>query len=294
MPAPQQPPERRPRQPQLPPHAELAFLARQPDEAIDLAGGALAISRLFQPELAVADGLRELEALAAAARLRVPEDAELLDRVAELNAFLFDELGFSGNQEDFYDPRNSFLDQVLARRLGIPITLSLIYVEVAGRIGVPAFGVGFPAHFLVRVGRGRTALMLDTYAGGVALPEEELDRRLADVYGEGIFTIRSNPSLLRPAGKREILVRMLRNLSGIYRGRGDSAHLLDALSALLTLAPDASDELRERGLLYRDLGYAPAALTDLRRFSEVSDDAEQIATVESIIDDLEQRPIKLH
>jgi regulator of sirC expression with transglutaminase-like and TPR domain len=294
MPARQQPPAQRSAKPQPAPEAQLAFLARQPDDAIDLAAGALAISRLFQPDLAVADGLGELEALAAAARLRVPEDAELLERVAELNAFLFDELGFSGNHEDFYDPRNCFLDQVLARRLGIPITLALVYVEVAGRIGVPAFGVGFPAHFLVRVGRGKTALMLDAYAGGVALPEDELDRRLADVYGEGMFTIRSNPSLLRPAGKREILVRMLRNLIGIYRGRADSAHLLDGLSALLTLAPDLPDERMERGLLYRDLGYTPAALDDLRRFSEVSDDAEQIAAMAPIIEELEQRPVKLH
>jgi len=290
----QQPSEQHSRQSRVSPLNQLALLARQPDDAIDLAGGALAISRLFQPELAISDGLGELDGLAAAARLRVPEEGGLFERVAELNAFLFDELGFSGNHEDFYDPRNSFIDQVLARRLGIPITLSLIYVEVAGRIGVPAFGVGFPAHFLVRVGRGKTALMLDTYAGGVALPEEELDRRLADVYGEGIFTIRSNPSLLRPASKREILVRMLRNLSGIYRGRGDSAHLLDALCALLTLEPDAADELRERGLLYRDLGYAPAALADLRRFSEVSDDAEQIAAVAPVIEELETRPVKLH
>jgi len=293
MPAPQTP-EQRTAPAQLQPQALLARLARQPDDAIDLADGALAISRLFQPELAIADGSHELDALAAAARLRVPEDAELLDRVAELNAFIFDELGFTGNHEDFYDPRNSFLDQVLVRRLGIPLTLSLIYCEVAGRIGVPAFGVGFPAHFLVRVGRGKTALMLDAYAGGVALPEEELDRRLADVYGEGIFTIRSNPSLLRPAGKREILVRMLRNLIGIYRGRGDSAHVLDGLTALLTLAPDSPDELQERGLLYRDLGYAPAALADLRRFSEVSDEAEQIAAIVPVIEALEQRPIKLH
>lgn len=276
------------------PQAELARMAAQPDDAIDLAVGALAISRLFQPALAVADGRHELDALADAARARMPEDAELLDRVADLNAFLFDELGFSGNQDDFYDPRNSFLDQVLARRVGIPLTLSLIYVEVAARLGLPAFGVGFPAHFLVRVGRGETALMLDAYAGGVALPEDELDRRLADVYGEGMFTIRSNPSLLRPASKREILVRMLRNLIGIYRSRGDAAPLLDALNALLTLAPDMPDELQARGLLYRELGYAPAALVDLRRFSELSDDAEQIAAVAPMIAELESQPVRLH
>lgn len=272
----------------------LATLAELPDDAIDLPGAALTISRLFQPEVAVGHWLAELDALAAAARTRVPADAALLKQVAALNAFLFEELGFAGNDQDFYDPRNSFLDQVLERRLGIPITLAVVYVEVAARLGMPAFGVGFPTHFLVRVGRGQTALMLDAYAGGVALPESELDLRLADAFGTGVFTIRSNPSLLRPAGKREILVRMLRNLIGIYRDRGDQTNLLEALTAALTLAPDLPDALCERGLLYRDLGYTPAALTDLRRFVEASDDAEQIAAVTPIIEALAAQPVRLH
>jgi regulator of sirC expression with transglutaminase-like and TPR domain len=273
---------------------QLAALAGQPDDAIDVCAAALDLSCLFQQGHVADGGLRELELLTAAARARVPEDGQLLNRVAALNAFLFDELGFAGNHADFHDPRNSFLDRVLERRLGIPITLSVVYCEVAGRIGLPAYGVSFPAHFLVRVGRGATALMLDVYAGGVALSEQELDHRLADVYGEGVVTIRSHPSLLRPAGKREILVRMLRNLIGAYRARGDSANLLEALTAVLNLMPDLPEELLQRAQLYQDLGYAPAALADLRRFVEVSDDAEQIAAVTPIIDSLSQQPVKLH
>jgi regulator of sirC expression with transglutaminase-like and TPR domain len=126
------------------------------------------------------------------------------------------------------------------------------------------------------------------------LPEDELDRRLPDVFGEGALTIRSHPALLRPAGKREILVRMLRNLIGVYRARGDAANLLEALTAALNLEPDLPDELRQRGLLYRELGYAPAALADLRRFVEVADDAKQIASVASVIDALADAPLKLH
>ncbi len=277
-----------------PAHPQLESLASLTDEAIDLAAGALTISRLFQPWLPAERYLERLDDLAADAGRRVPDGAELLDRVAALNEFLFGEVGFAGNQADFYDPRNSFLDQVMERRLGIPISLALVYVEVASRLGLPAFGVGFPAHFLVRVGRGATALMLDVYAGGVSLAEEELDQRLAEVFGEGVFTVRANPSLLRPATKREILVRMLRNLVGVYRHRGDSANRLEALSAALTLAPDMAEELRERGLLYRDLGYAPAALADLHRFSELSDNAEDIASVADILRDLESRPMRLH
>jgi len=277
-------------------NAQQAFaqVARQPDDDIDLAAAALAVSGLFQQSLATSETLASLERLATEASTRVGPQADLFDKVRALNHFLFEEVGFAGNQDDFYDPRNSFLDQVLSRRLGIPITLSMLYIEVAARLGLPAYGVGFPGHFLVRIGRGDTALMLDAYAGGVALPESELDQRLADLYGQGTLSIRSHPALLRPATKREILVRMLRNLTGIYRDRDEHVNRLAALTASLTLAPDLPDELRERGMLYRDLDYAPAALGDLRRFVEVSDDAEQIAAVTQVIDELGGQPMRLH
>ncbi|MGB5831279.1 MAG: transglutaminase-like domain-containing protein [Thiohalocapsa sp.] len=273
---------------------QIAALANQSDDSIDLCAAALTISSLFQRDAEPETSIAQLDLLAAAARARVPEDTDLLRRVSALNDFLFEELGFTGNHDDFYDPRNSFLDQVLERRLGIPISLSLVYCELASRLGMPAYGVSFPAHFLVRVGRGATALVLDVYAGGVALPEEELDRRLADLYGEGAVTIRSRPSLLRPAGKREILVRMLRNLIGVYRARGDDANLLEALSAALNLTPDLPDELRQRGLLYRELGYAPAARADLHHFVKVSDNAEQIASVSEVIDAMATERVRLH
>lgn len=276
--------------------AQQAFaqLARQPDDGIDLTAGALAVSGLFQQDLSTAETINALDRLVAEAAARLPAGSDLFDKVRALNRFLFDELGFAGNQDDFYDPRNSFLDQVLRRRLGIPITLSVLYIEIAAKLGLPAYGVGFPGHFLVRIGRGDTTLILDAYSGGVALSEAELDRRLADLYGQGSLSIRSHPALLRPATKREILVRILRNLTLIYRDRAEPVNRLAALTASLTLEPDLPEELRERGLLYRDLDYAPAALGDLRRFIEVSDDAEQIAAVSQIIDELGGQPMRLH
>ena len=276
------------------PQRALAALGRCPDDAIDLGQAALAVSRLFQPQLDPAASLAELDLLAAAARRTIPSHDDLLARVQALNALLFDELGFAGARDDFDDPRNSFLDQVLRRRRGIPISLAVLYCEVARRLGLPARGVSFPAHFLVRVGRGDGVLVLDVYAGGIALPEAELDRRLAAVYGEGAVTIRANPSLLRPASRRETLVRMLRNLAGIYAGRNDDGSLLDALTGMLSLLPDLPDALHQRGLLLRKLGHVPAALADLRRFAEVSDDAEQIAAVAPVIDELSERPMRLH
>lgn len=272
----------------------LAKLADLPDSDIDLARSALLISQLFQLDLKIEPTLERLDFLTEMASARVSADVEPFEQVAALNRFLFDEIGFSGNQDDFYNPANSFLDQVLERRLGIPITLALVYVLIAQRLGIPAFGVGFPGHFLVRVGRGSTALMLDAYSNGLALSEEELDQRLADIYGDDALTVRSHPALLRPARKIEILQRMLRNLVGVYRSRHDQAKLLEALSALLALDPNDVDGLHERGKLYRDLGYLPAARTDLKRFSEVSDDAEQVAAVMKLLEDISTQPMRLH
>jgi regulator of sirC expression with transglutaminase-like and TPR domain len=269
-------------------------LAGLPDAAIDLPRGALLISALLQPGLDPELYLRRLESLSIAAVASVPRDAPLPARILALNRFLFDEEGFSGNLDDYYDPRNSFLDQVLERRTGIPITLSLLFVEVARQVGIPAFGVGFPGHFLVRVGKGGSTLVLDPFARGRSLGEEELDRRLADVYGEGALTIRTNPAVLRAATRREILVRMLANLKAIYTRQGDLQRALVTVDAILTLTPDSADDLRDRGLMYRELGYLPAALADLRRFGALSDDGESIAALGPILAELEAGSVRVH
>ena len=278
----------------LSPQRQLAELASLPDAAIDLPRGALLISALLQPGLDPDLHLRRLESLSIAAVASVARDAPLPERIRALNRFLFVEEGFSGNQNDFYDPRNSFLDQVLERRMGIPITLSLLYVEVARQVGVPAFGVGFPGHYLVRVGEGGATLMLDPFARGVSLGEEDLDQRLADVYGEGAPTIRANPALLRAATRRETLVRMLANLKAIYAREGDLQQALIAVNAILTLTPDSADDLRDRGLIYRELGYAPAALADLRRYGTLSDNGEEIAALAPILAELEAGSVRVH
>jgi regulator of sirC expression with transglutaminase-like and TPR domain len=272
----------------------LAELARLPDAAIDLPRGALLISGLLQPELDPDLHLRRLESLAIAAVSSVTRDAPLTHRIAALNRFIYDQEGFTGNLADYYDPRNSFLDQVLERRTGIPITLALIYVELARQVGIPAFGVGFPGHFLVRVGQGGSTLVLDPFDHGTSLGEEDLDQRLADVYGEGAITVRANPAVLRAATRRETLVRMLANLKAIYSQAGDLEQALIAVNGILTLTPDSAADLRDRGMLYRELGYAPAAAADLRRYTEVSDDGEGIAAVQPIIAELEAGSVRLH
>lgn len=276
--------------------AQQAFrdLARLPDAAIDLPRGALLISAMLQPELDPELHLRRLESLTIAAVSSVDRAAPLTDRITALNRFLYLEEGFSGNLDDYYDPKNSFLDQVLERRTGIPISLAVIYIEVARQVGIPAFGVGFPGHYLVRVGEGDHTLVLDPFAHGASLGEDELDQRLAEVYGEGALTIRANPALLRAATRRETLVRMLANLKAIYVRNGDMERALIAVDGILTLTPDSADDLRDRGLIYREMGYTPAAAADLRRFVQVSDSGEDIAAMQPILDELESGSLRLH
>jgi regulator of sirC expression with transglutaminase-like and TPR domain len=273
---------------------ELAALAQTPDAAIDLPRAALAISGLFQPGLDVELHLRRLEGLCIAAVANVPRGAGLTDRVRALNRFLFDQEGFGGNLADFYDPRNSFLDQVLERRTGIPISLSLVYVEVARQVGIPAFGVGFPGHFLVRIGDGDTLLVLDPFSRGASLDLDDLDRRLDEVYGNGNLTVAANPSFLRPATRRETLARMLTNLKAIFLRGGDLAQALIAADALLSFNPDSAYDLRDRGLIYRELGYAPAAAADLQRYCQVSDDGEEIAGLRPVLAELEAAGVRVH
>ena len=275
-------------------HQALRELAGLPDAAIDLPRGALLVSALLQPDLDPDLHLRKLESLTIAAVSAVDRAAPLTERIRLLNRFLFLQEGFAGNLDDYYDPRNSFLDQVLERRTGIPITLALVYVEVARQVGIPAFGVGFPGHFLVRIGAGDTTLVLDPFAQGASLGEEDLDRRLAEVYGEGVLTLRANPALLRAATRRETLVRMLANLKAIYVQRGEMDRALTVVDGILTLTPDSADDLRDRGLIYRELGYAPAAAADLRRFVQVSDNGEEIAAMQPILEELEAGSVRLH
>lgn len=269
-------------------------LAWLPDESIDLLHGALLISELYHPDLDVDLYLRRLEGLAMSAISEIPRDASLVERLTALNRYLFDKEGFSGNMDDYYDPRNSFIDQVLDRRIGIPISLSLIYLEVARQVGIPAFGVGFPGHFLVRIGHGGSTLLIDPFSAGESLDEPELDRRLAEVFGDSLVTVGSHPAFLRIAGKREILVRILANLKAVFMRQTELEYALTAVNGILTLIPDSAENLRDRGLIYRELGYAPAAAADLRRYLSITGNADEAAALAPLIDDLVAQQIRLH
>jgi regulator of sirC expression with transglutaminase-like and TPR domain len=263
------------------PFAEL--MARDEGE-IDLARACLLIAQDAYPGLDVEGYLGEIERHAARLRGRLPQARDAGERVEALNQFLFDELGFSGNADHYYDPRNSYLNEVLDRRTGIPLTLSVLYLEVGRRIGLPLEGVSFPGHFLVRLPLRGSMLVLDPFSGGEAQSEADLRARLRRVIPEGAagpVPVEELPldQFLEPAGKRQILARLLRNLKGIYREADKPERLLAVLNRMLVVAPEAHGDLRERGLVYQRLECYRAALKDLSDYVEREPDAPDIDEV---------------
>ncbi len=260
-----------------------AQLVSGPEEELDLAEAALLIAQEEHPELDVAAYLRRLDGLAAAVRARLPEAPEPTDIIHSLNIQLFGEEGLAGNESEYYDPRNSFLNEVLDRKRGIPITLSVIYLEVGRRLGLPLAGVGFPGHFLVKYSGADGELVLDPFAGGVTLSREELAQKLRRMYGDANPFLAQIPQLLAPASKKEILLRMLHNLKGIYLQQNDFTRALAAIDRILLVTPDLAMEVRDRGAVHQRLGHLQAALQDFRRYLQMVPNAEDAETVRTLI-----------
>jgi len=260
-----------------------AQLVSGPEEELDLAEAALLIAQEEHPEIDVAAYLRQLDALAAAVRARLPESPAPTEIIQELNAQLFREEGLSGNESEYYDPRNSFLNEVLDRKRGIPITLSVVYLEVGRRLGLPLVGVGFPGHFLVKYASADGDLVLDPFAGGISLSRAELEQRLRKMYGEGNPFLSQISQLLTSTSKKEILVRMLRNLKGIYLQQSDFARALAVLDRILLVAPDLAMEIRDRGAVHQRLGHLQAAVQDFRRYVQMAPNAEDSEAIRAFI-----------
>jgi regulator of sirC expression with transglutaminase-like and TPR domain len=274
------------------------LLAR--DEAeIDLARACLMIAEDAYPALDVDGYLGEIERLAARLRGRLPSGEGAEGRVLALNRFLFDELGYSGNADHYYDPRNSYLNEVLDRRTGIPITLSILYLELGWRVGLALEGVSFPGHFLVRLRLRGAMLVLDPFSGGETQSEADLRERLQRVIPEGaaggvpVEALPLDP-FLEPAGKRQVLARLLRNLKGIYRESDRPERLLGVLNRMLVVSPEAHGELRERGLLYQRMECYRAALKDLQDYSALEPEAPDIDDVRAKLVDLAARCARLN
>jgi regulator of sirC expression with transglutaminase-like and TPR domain len=242
-----------------------------PGERTDLARAALAIARIGYPDLDPTPSLRRLDGLAAAVRPRLAAGASPGTAAAEVAHHLFAELRFRGNRDDYYDPRNSYLNDVLERRTGIPITLSVVMIEVGARLGVRLDGVGFPGHFLVRVADGDPPVILDPFFGGRPVEDAELLARYRALGARDAPHV--PPEALETTSTPAILLRMLRNLLHVHLERKDRPHALLTADLVLVLAPQSADDHRVRGLLYEDLECFGAALDDFRTYLELAPDA---------------------
>ncbi len=270
-----------------PPRKALTALLALPDDAIDLAQAALLIAREEYPDLEVGPYLARLDQMAEAVRARLRGGEGFTSLIAHLNRLLFDELGFRGNLEEYYDPRNSFLNDVLDRRVGIPISLSTVYLEVAKRIGCPLAGVAFPGHFLVRyMGRDtETEVLIDPFNRGAILTEVECRRRIEEMY-QGQVTFR--PEFLKRARTKEILERMLDNLKTIYQSQRDYHRALKVQQLLLCIHPEGAREIRDRGLIQYRLALLAQAAEDLQTYVRVAPDAPDAAEIRERLKELQR------
>jgi regulator of sirC expression with transglutaminase-like and TPR domain len=269
------------------------------DQAIELARACLLIAEDAYPGLEVGRYLGELESMALRLRARLKNAGGVEPRVIALNEFLFEELGYWGNADDYYDPRNSYLNEVIDRKTGIPITLSILYMELGRRIGLPLEGVSFPGHFLVRLPMRGGMLILDPFSGGAPQSEDDLRERLKRVIPEGAAEDVSVAELpldqfLEPASNRQILSRLLRNLKGIYRETDKPERLLQVLDRMLLVSPDAAGELRDRGYAYQRLECWRPALKDLTDYLDRDPEAPDVDEVRTALVELSARCARLN
>jgi regulator of sirC expression with transglutaminase-like and TPR domain len=269
--------------------ARFTELISLPDEALNLAEAALLIAAETEPALDVAGYLERLDSLAQQARPLVLAHRGASERIARLNQFLFVEKGFVGNRESYYDPRNSLLNHVLDRRTGIPITLSVIYIEVAQRLGLPVRGIGFPGHFLIKH-VGEPEIIIDAYFGQI-LSEDDCQERLRAVLGRRATF---NRSYLKTATAKEILSRMLANLKQIYVKANDLTAALGCVDRMLLLSPDSPREVRDRGLIYEQLECYGAAVVDLERFLQLAPDDDSVDVVRATLVNLKRQVAHIH
>ncbi|MBI2313783.1 MAG: tetratricopeptide repeat protein [Betaproteobacteria bacterium] len=267
----------------------LRALLDRPDHRIGLAEAALIVASQEYPGLDIPAYIERLDLMGEELKARMPgEGAHAATQIRTLNRYLFDEQGFSGNAVDYYDPRNSYLNEVLDRKTGVPITLSIVYMEVGRRAGLHLEGVAFPGHFLVKCVLSVGNVVLDPFGGGQALGLDDLARLLSQVRGGSPIEQDDIPTLLDSASNREILARLLRNLKGIYLQKEDLPRALAALDRMLLIFPEMAQDLRDRGLLHLKMECFRAARDDLGRYLDLDPEASDRGDIIRRISALEQ------
>ncbi len=255
------------------------------DASWPLDRAALELATLEFPEIEAEAFVGLLNSHAAELRERLNDAQDGETYVHEANRYLFDELGFRGNTSDYYDPKNSCLNQVLTARTGIPITLSLVYMEIARRLGRPVAGIGLPGHFVVRYDDGLYSTFIDPFHGGRLLAADdcfELAREVSQV------EVGRDRRWLAPVTKRDLLLRMLRNFSAAYASRGQTEKAIEALNLLIRANPDSPDEYRQRGILQTQAGRMVAAKQDLARYLALVKSPEERERAQRAVHEIQQ------
>src|SRR4051794_40719991 len=258
--------------------ARFARIVARPEPEIDLASGALCIAADARPELDPDETLEILERLAERVRLRL-DLGDPTDRVlGRLHDVLYREAGFRGpTASEYHDPQNSQLDRVVVRRIGLPISLAVVELEVAWRIGLRLFGVGLPGHFVVG---GPKGLLVDPAGGGRPLTADDCQALIRRAVGDGVLF---HAGMLRPTGKREILARMLRNLRSVHLAQREWAAALGAVDLLSVVDPTDPDHERDRGLLLGRMGRFTDAISCLGRYLEERPDGHDVGEVKQVV-----------
>ena len=258
---------------------EFARYVGRPAEQIHLDVAALLLARTEYPALDLSAQLARLDALAARAECNSLQSAR--DNISRLNRLLFEEERFVGNEEEYDDPRNSYLNDVLDRKMGIPITLSLVYQEVARRCGLPVMGVGFPGHFLAKYHAPSGDILLDPYHGGAILSLQDCEKKLKSQFGE---KAELRPSFLTAASNKQTLTRMLNNLKGSFFRRKDFAKVLMMIEMALAVDPASRQEIHDRGMIYFLLRRYGEAMADFHAYLDSSPpDDPQLPDVQTMM-----------
>jgi regulator of sirC expression with transglutaminase-like and TPR domain len=258
-------------------------LVTLPDGAVPLAEAALLMACEEYPQLELTPYLDTLDEFAAVARPRLQPQFSPLDTIDTLNEVLFGIFGFRGNTENYNDPRNSFLNDVIERRVGIPITLSAVYLEVARRVGFPIFGVGMPGHFLVKYGDRTQEFFLDPFNNGQILTREDCERRFREMFGnEQEFSER----MLDIVSPRQMLFRMLNNLKTIYLKAHTFEKSLAMVDMMLLTDPEAMEQYRDRGIIKVQLRRFDAAVQDFEHYVKGAPDSKDRPQVEEHLKEL--------
>ncbi|MES2401294.1 MAG: tetratricopeptide repeat protein [Pseudomonadota bacterium] len=253
----------------------------QSDEHFPLLEAAISLAQDEYPDLDVQQVLGDVDQLMARIKRRLPADASALQKLRLLNQFFFHDLNFGGNINDYYDPDNSYLNAMLKTRRGIPITLAVLWLELAGGLGLNARGVAFPGHFMVKVNLPKGQVVIDPFTGQ-SLSREELSERLEPFRQKSRLDEEFEMPIglyLQSAPPREIISRMLRNLKEIHKTQEDWQRLIAVEDRLIVLQPDAWPEYRDRGLAWAVQGHAERAVPDLEKYLEQAEDAQDLDTV---------------